>query len=67
MFVFFLNVMFLSCHSDAYPHIGIIRTEEREIVVEEEDEVCYSEIDKPTRVEAFDPFVCDDIWGDVRK
>ena len=49
MFLLFLS-FWLSCHSDAYPHIGIIRSEEDKSSSyddgdSEEDEVCLSEID----------------------
>ena len=44
MLIFFLS-NWLSCHSDAYPHIGIIRNVKEGMTYEEEEEVCYSEID----------------------
>ena len=46
MLLLFLS-FWLSCHSDAYPHIGIIRSEEEKNFdyEEEDDEVCLSEID----------------------
>ena len=49
MLLLFLS-FWLSCHSDAYPHIGIIRSEEEKTFdYEEDDEVCLSEIDNLTQ------------------